>query len=120
MSWECSKCGASGSPNKKEILGFVLLNGCVNCIEIKLPKMCNKCSHGPCVCRSGNKRIGQSLKEIRLAKGFTLRHIKSKCGVSNPYLSQVENGKVKEISFRKLSVLCKFYEIDIKYFEQFI
>ena len=117
MAWKCSKCGAHGDPNPKGVIGFVMLHGCGNCTEVKLPKLCQKCGHGPCVCSTG---LGKTLKEIRLAKGYTLREVANKCDVSNPYLSQVENGKVKDISFKKLIVLCKFYQIDIKYFEQFI
>lgn len=37
--------------------------------------------------------FGKYLKEIRLKKGLTLRDIEKKSGVSNAYLSQVENGK---------------------------
>lgn len=69
--------------------------------------------------RKGNQSIGKALREIRQARGFTLRQVK-KCGISISYLSQVEMGKVKEISFIKLLILCKFYGCNIKYFEQFI
>lgn len=118
MAWKCANCGAHGEPNQKGVIGFVLLHGCINCTKIKLPKMCKKCGCGPCMCR--DKGLGKSLKEFRLAKGYTLREVESKCNISNPYLCQVENERVKDISFSKLVTLCKLYEIDIKYFEQFI
>ena len=117
MSWKCEKCGSEGDKNTKETLGFILLRGCLNCTNIKIPRLCNKCGHGPCVCKN---KLGKALKEIRIAKGYTLREVEDKCDISNPYLSQLENGKVIDISFKKLVILCRLYEVDIKYFEKLI
>lgn len=114
MAWKCTKCGRHGDPNPKGVLGFFLLHGCMNCVEIKLPKPLNSRTY------FGNTNLGNALKEIRKAKGFTLRHVENKCGVSNPYLSQIETGKIKDIGFKKLVLLCRFYDVDIKYFEQFV
>jgi SOS-response transcriptional repressor LexA/DNA-binding XRE family transcriptional regulator len=39
------------------------------------------------------KKFGQKLKELRLTKGLKIRELESLSGVSNAYLSQLENGK---------------------------
>jgi|SRR5690625_1262756 len=41
----------------------------------------------------GMSNFGECIKEIRLSKKLTLRDVSEKCGISHPYLSQIENGK---------------------------
>ncbi len=117
MAWKCSKCNSHSEPNPKGVIGFVLLHGCMNCTKVKLPKLCKKCGHGPCICENG---LGKALREIRLAKGYTIRDVEDKADISNPYLSQIENGRISDISFKKLLILCRFYGVDIKYFEKLV
>ena len=42
---------------------------------------------------NSNTEFGRKLKELRNEKGFTVRQLALQAGISNSYLSQVENGK---------------------------
>lgn len=48
-------------------------------------------------------------KKLRHKRGLTLRQVEEITGISNAYLSQLENGKIKKPSFDTVSVLCKLY-----------
>jgi transcriptional regulator with XRE-family HTH domain len=48
--------------------------------------------------RKSGKSLGELLKELRLANGLTLRDVEGITGISNAYLSQVENGQIKQPS----------------------
>jgi DNA-binding Xre family transcriptional regulator len=50
-----------------------------------------------------------NFKELRNKNGFTLRDVEEKTGISNAYLSQLENGKIKRPSFEVMETLNKFY-----------
>lgn len=52
--------------------------------------------------------IGSILKRIRKAKGITLRQIEKATGISNSYLSQLENGKVLKPSYDTVMKLNRF------------
>lgn len=54
--------------------------------------------------------LGQYLKKIRKEKRLTLRTVEHETGVSNSYLSQVENGKIKQPSPTVLLKLSNFYD----------
>ena len=45
----------------------------------------------------------------RKLKGLTLRQIEEKTGISNAYLSQLENGKIKSPSYDVVKKLNDFY-----------
>ena len=45
-----------------------------------------------------NKQFGQYLREKRKTNGLTLRSVEQKTGVSNAYLSQLENNKISNPS----------------------
>jgi len=47
-------------------------------------------------------KLGQLIKEKRVAKGLTLDELGEAIGYSNPYLSQIENGKRKKIPSKEL------------------
>jgi DNA-binding Xre family transcriptional regulator len=49
-------------------------------------------------------------KSIRLRLGLTLRQIENATGLSNAYLSQLENGKINKPSYETIEILTKFYE----------
>lgn len=57
-----------------------------------------------------NKNLSEVLKELRSAKDLSLRQVEKKTGISNPYLSQLENGKIKEPSPHMLHKLAEVYE----------
>ncbi|MDE0137587.1 MAG: helix-turn-helix transcriptional regulator, partial [bacterium] len=37
--------------------------------------------------------LGAALRRLRKAQGLTLQQLASRCGLSQPFLSQLENGK---------------------------
>jgi transcriptional regulator with XRE-family HTH domain len=57
-----------------------------------------------------NKELPEVLKNLRSAKGLSLRQVEKKTGVSNAYLSQLENGKIKEPSPHILHKLAEIYD----------
>jgi transcriptional regulator with XRE-family HTH domain len=44
-------------------------------------------------------RLGELVAIARECKGWTLRELEGRCGVSNALLSQIETGKVKDPGF---------------------
>jgi len=58
-----------------------------------------------------NKTLGSYLKQVRKEKGFTLRVVEEKTGISNAYLSQLENQKISNPSPRILHKLANCYKI---------
>ena len=55
--------------------------------------------------------IGEKYKVIRKARGLTLRDVETATGISNSYLSQLENGKISDPSFRTAKILHEYYGI---------
>lgn len=53
--------------------------------------------------------LGPVLKEIRSSKGLSLREVEQATGVSNAYLSQLENGKVRKPSLFFIHKLARVY-----------
>lgn len=51
------------------------------------------------------------LKIARKVKGKTLRDVEQDTGISNPYLSQLENGKIKEPGYFVIIKLLKYYRL---------
>jgi len=62
-----------------------------------------------------NKTLGNELKSCRESKKFTLREIEEITGISNAYLSQLENNKIKKPSANILYKLAKIYKIDFDF-----
>jgi transcriptional regulator with XRE-family HTH domain len=54
-------------------------------------------------------KLGSSLKTARERKGLTLRSVQDATGISNPYLSQIESGKVRQPSPTVLHKLAGLY-----------
>lgn len=50
----------------------------------------------------GKMKLGELLKLSRELKGWTLRQLEDKTGISNALLSQIETGHVKEPGFQKV------------------
>lgn len=59
------------------------------------------------------KTLGETLKEGRELIGFTLRQVEDAIQVSNAYLSQLENDKIKKPSANVLYKLSSLYKIDL-------
>lgn len=58
--------------------------------------------------------IGITLKEARKNLTLTLRQVEDMTGISNAYLSQLENGKIKNPSVNILSKLSSIYHVSLK------
>jgi transcriptional regulator with XRE-family HTH domain len=59
------------------------------------------------------KTLGQTLKEARELIPLTLRQVEEATGISNPYLSQLENDKIKKPSANVLYKLASIYKIEL-------
>jgi HTH-type transcriptional regulator, competence development regulator len=58
-----------------------------------------------------NEGLGELLRKARKEKGLTLRAVEQKTGISNAYLSQLENMKISSPSPTILRKLADSYEI---------
>ena len=56
-------------------------------------------------------KLGKFLKEARKAEKATLRFVEQQTGISNAYLSQLENGKIRQPSPTLLHKLCELYDV---------
>ena len=56
-------------------------------------------------------KLGAELKSLRLQKGATLRQVETDTGISNAYLSQLENEKAAQPSPRVLHKLAEYYGV---------
>ena len=60
---------------------------------------------------SPNQPFGTYLRELRRARRLTLREVEERSGVSNSYLSQVENGRILQPSPHVLQKLGEAYDV---------
>jgi len=61
-----------------------------------------------------NRSLGSQLKDQRILMGLTLRQVEDVSKISNAYLSQLENDKIKSPSVSILSKLSAFYGVDLQ------
>lgn len=59
------------------------------------------------------KTIGSTLKEAREINSLTLRQVEDAIGISNAYLSQLENDKIKSPSAHVLYKLATLYRVNL-------
>jgi transcriptional regulator with XRE-family HTH domain len=59
------------------------------------------------------KSLGETLKESRELMKLTLRQIEEATGISNAYLSQLENDKIKKPSASVLYKLASIYNVQL-------
>jgi HTH-type transcriptional regulator, competence development regulator len=59
------------------------------------------------------KTLGSSLKEARELNSLTLRMVEVTTGISNAYLSQLENDKIKSPSANILYKLANLYNLEL-------
>jgi len=62
------------------------------------------------------KTLGQVLKESREKSNKTMRDVEEATGISNAYLSQLENDKIKKPSANVLYKLSDAYEVELDVF----
>jgi transcriptional regulator with XRE-family HTH domain len=55
--------------------------------------------------------LGEELRRIRELRGLTLREVESITDISNPYLSQLETGKIEKPSPNYLYKLAEAYQV---------
>lgn len=58
-----------------------------------------------------NETLGRHLKRVRRERKLTLRDVEKKTGISNAYLSQLENGKIVKPSPSVLHKLAECYHV---------
>lgn len=61
---------------------------------------------------TGKKSLGKILKEARELKGISLRELEIQSGISNAYLSQLENDKIKKPSANTLYRLSELFNMN--------
>lgn len=59
------------------------------------------------------KSLGNTLRDAREMIPLTLRQVEQAAGISNAYLSQLENDKIKKPSANVLYTLAKLYNIEL-------
>jgi len=59
------------------------------------------------------KSLGKTLKDARELIPLTLRQVEEAAGISNAYLSQLENDKIKKPSANVLYKLASLYKIEL-------
>ena len=58
--------------------------------------------------------LGKLLKQYREINKLTLRHVEEKTGISNAYLSQLENDKIAHPSANTLYKLSQTYDVELE------
>jgi transcriptional regulator with XRE-family HTH domain len=58
--------------------------------------------------------LGKLLKQYREINKLTLRHVEEKTGISNAYLSQLENDKIAHPSANTLYKLSQTYGVELE------
>ena len=58
------------------------------------------------------RTLGQELQAARKLKKLSLREVETATGISNPYLSQLENDKIQKPSPQFLGKLATLYDLD--------
>jgi HTH-type transcriptional regulator, competence development regulator len=59
------------------------------------------------------KSLGKKLKDSREIMSLTLRQVEEATGISNAYLSQLENDKIKKPSANVLYKLASLYQVEL-------
>lgn len=59
------------------------------------------------------RELGDLLKDARIKKGWTVRHVAGIVGISASYLSNIENGRTKKPSYSTLLALSNCYDTDL-------
>ena len=59
--------------------------------------------------------LGDYMRELRLRKGVSLKKVEAATGISNAYISQLENGKRRRIPHpEKLKALANYYNVSVQ------
>lgn len=58
--------------------------------------------------------LGQYLKTLRESNGYSLRDVEQGTGISNAYLSMLENDKIKKPAANNIHKLADFFKVDLR------
>lgn len=58
------------------------------------------------------RRIGEKIKQLRLAQGLSQEELAEYCGLSTSYISYIETGK-RRISLKKLETMSKYLHFNV-------
>ncbi|MBP1934035.1 helix-turn-helix transcriptional regulator [Ammoniphilus resinae] len=64
--------------------------------------------------------LGNELKRLREAKGYTLEEASQQIGITRQYLSMLEKGQRKSASFEIMTRLSQIYQVPMEYLGKFI
>ena len=59
-------------------------------------------------------KLGELISLSRELKGWSLRELENRCGVSNSLLSQIETGHIKEPGFRTVAKIANSLGLSLK------
>lgn len=59
-------------------------------------------------------KLGIIINKARVAMNLSLRDVERITGISNPYISQIESGKIQNPAFDKVVKLCDVYGIKLE------
>ena len=59
--------------------------------------------------------LARKLKDLRESRGISLRDLASATAISNPYLSQLETGKIENPGVFTLVKLAEFYGVKLEW-----
>lgn len=60
------------------------------------------------------EEVGARLKEARNEKNLSLRDVEEKTGITNPWVSQLEQGKCENPGVKTVMRLCDLYGISLE------
>lgn len=63
--------------------------------------------------------LGQELRKLRLERGLTLDESANQIGITKQYLSMVEKGQRKSVSFEIMTNISRCYNIPLDYLSNF-
>jgi len=58
--------------------------------------------------------FNKNLKLLRKAHGLTLRELSDRTGISNSYLSQIENEKKDNVTLRTASKIALYFDVNFR------
>lgn len=64
--------------------------------------------------------LGQELRRLRKSRSLTLDEVAGQTGITKQYLSLIEKGQRKSVSFEIMNNISNFYNIPLDYFRIFI
>jgi transcriptional regulator with XRE-family HTH domain len=67
-----------------------------------------------------SNNFGGELRRLRKQRGLTLNEVSELSGITTQYMSMLEKGVRKSVSFEIMSRISKFYGVPLDYFTKFL